>query len=86
MQVTEVRLRRVVGKGKVKALASITLDGELVIRDLRIVEGEHGLFVSMPTKLKEGEFVDVAFSLTTSLREAIAEAVLNQYFQTAETN
>jgi stage V sporulation protein G len=87
MEVTEVRLHRVESKGKLRALASITLDGELVIRDLRIVEGEHGLFVTMPSRrVKEGEFQDVAFSLTTALREAIAEAVLNQYFATAETN
>lgn len=87
MEVTEVRLRRVESKGKLRALASITLDGELVIRDLRVVEGEHGLFVTMPSRrVKDGEFQDVAFSLTTALREAIAEAVLNHYFATAETN
>jgi stage V sporulation protein G len=87
MQVTEVRLRRVIGTGKLRALVSITLDGELVIRGLRVLEGEHGLFVSMPSRrLKDGEYQDVAFSLNSSLREAIAEAVLNEYFATAETN
>lgn len=87
MQVTEVRLRSVKGKGKLKALASVTFDQELVIRDVRVIEGENGLFVSMPSRrIKDNEFLDLAFSLTPSLREAIAEAVLKRYFEAAETN
>ncbi len=82
MEITEVRIRIVEGQGKLKAYASITLDGEFVIHDLKIIEGERGLFVAMPSRRsRSGEFKDIAHPIQTKTREWIQEKVLHQYNQ-----
>lgn len=71
---------RVVEREKVKAFASITLDDEFVIHDLRIIEGQKGLFVAMPSrKLPNGEFRDVAHPIKPEVREMIQTAVLEEF-------
>ena len=82
MEVTDVRLRRVATDGKMKAVASVTLDGEFVIHDVKVVEGTKGLFVAMPSrKTPDGEFRDVAHPITPSARERIQKAVLDCFEQ-----
>lgn len=82
MEVTDVRLRRVSTEGKMKAVASVTLDGEFVIHDVKVVEGSKGLFVAMPSrKTPDGEFRDVAHPITPSARERIQRAVLERFEQ-----
>ncbi|MCL8208345.1 MAG: septation regulator SpoVG [Actinomycetia bacterium] len=82
MEVTDVRLRRVTTEGKMKAVASVTLDGEFVIHDVKVVEGSKGLFVAMPSrKTPDGEFRDVAHPITPSARERIQRAVLERFEQ-----
>lgn len=82
MEVTDVRLRRVATDGKMKAVASVTLDGEFVIHDVKVVEGTKGLFVAMPSrKTPDGEFRDVAHPITPSARERIQKAVLDRFEQ-----
>jgi stage V sporulation protein G len=79
MMVTAVSMR-VVEREKVKAFASITLDDEFVVHDLRIIEGQKGLFVAMPSrKLPNGEFRDVAHPIKPEVREMIQTAVLEEY-------
>jgi stage V sporulation protein G len=79
MMVTAVSMR-VVEREKVKAFASITLDDEFVVHDLRIIEGQKGLFVAMPSrKLPNGEFRDVAHPIKPEVREMIQVAVLEEY-------
>ena len=79
MMVTAVSMR-VVEREKVKAFASITLDDEFVIHDLRIIEGQKGLFVAMPSrKLPNGEFRDVAHPIKPEVREMIQTAVLEEF-------
>ena len=69
MNVTDVKIRRVVAEGRMKALASITLDHEFVVHDLRVIEGNSGLFVAMPSKrTQEGIFRDVAHPRRHRLR------------------
>lgn len=79
MQITKVSIRPV-EMNKVKAIASITIDEEFVIHDLRVVEGDRGLFVAMPSrKLPSGEFRDIAHPINSETRERIQEAVLAEY-------
>jgi stage V sporulation protein G len=80
VEVTDVRLRRVATDGKMKAVASITLDGEFVVHDVKVVEGAKGLFVAMPSrKTPDGEFRDVAHPITPEARERIQRAVLARF-------
>jgi stage V sporulation protein G len=80
MEVTDVRLRRVSAEGKMRAIASITFDGEFVVHDIRIIDGNNGLFVAMPSKrTADGEFRDIAHPINSKTREKIQEAVLKEY-------
>ncbi len=80
MEITDVRLRRMTTEGKMKAVASVTLDGEFVIHDVKVVEGLKGLFVAMPSrKTPDGEFRDVAHPITQEARERIQKAVLEVF-------
>lgn len=79
MNVTAVSMR-VVDRERVKAFASITIDDEFVVHDLRIVQGEKGLFVAMPSRrLPNGEFRDVAHPIKSEIREMVQTAVLEEY-------
>lgn len=80
MEITDVRLRRMMTDGKMKAVASVTIDGEFVIHDVKVVEGHKGLFVAMPSrKTPDGEFRDVAHPITQQARDRIQQAVLNVF-------
>ncbi|MHB0884383.1 MAG: septation regulator SpoVG [Bacillota bacterium] len=80
MQVTDVRVRKVLPDGKMKAIASVTLDDEFVVHDVRVVQGQNGLFIAMPSrKTPEGTFRDVAHPITAEVREMIQAAVLKAY-------
>lgn len=79
MKITAVNMR-LVDREKVKAFASITIDDEFVVHDLRIVQGEKGLFVAMPSRrLPNGEFRDVAHPIKSEIREMVQNAVLEEY-------
>ncbi|HLR72223.1 MAG TPA: septation regulator SpoVG [Pseudogracilibacillus sp.] len=80
MEVTDVRLRRVSAEGKMRAIASITFDDEFVVHDVRIIDGNNGLFVAMPSKrTSDGEFRDIAHPINSKTREKIQSAVLKEY-------
>ena len=80
MEVTDVRLRRVNTEGRMKAIASITLDNEFVVHDIRVIDGNNGLFVAMPSKrTPDGEFRDIAHPISPVSREKIESAVLEVY-------
>jgi stage V sporulation protein G len=65
---------------KVRAIASITIDDEFVVHDLRVVEGDKGLFVAMPSrKLPNGEYRDIAHPINTETRETVQAAVLDEF-------
>lgn len=78
--VTDVRVRKILSEGKMKAIVSVTLDDMFVIHDVKVVEGQNGLFVAMPSrKTPDGEFRDIAHPITSSAREVIQNAVLQAY-------
>ncbi|WP_088105940.1 septation regulator SpoVG [Halalkalibacter urbisdiaboli] len=80
MQVTDVRLRRVNTEGRMRAIASITIDHEFVVHDIRVIDGNNGLFVAMPSKrTPDGEFRDIAHPISSQTREKIQSAVLQEY-------
>lgn len=81
VQITDVRIRKVTGlEGKVRAHCSVVFDGAFVVHDLRVVEGERGLFLSMPRrKTGEGEYKDMAHPITAEARELLSKTVLEAY-------
>ena len=82
MQVTDVRVRRVEKEGKMKAIVSITLDNEFVIHDIKVIEGEKGLFIAMPSrKAADGEYRDIAHPINSNTRERIQRTILERYEQ-----
>lgn len=80
MNVTDVRVRKVTKDGKMKAVVSITLDDEFVIHDIKVIEGERGLFIAMPSrKTTEGEYRDIAHPISSDVREKIQTIILKGY-------
>ncbi|QQE79403.1 septation regulator SpoVG [Alicyclobacillus sp. SO9] len=80
MQITDVRLRKVNSEGRMKAIASVTFDAEFVVHDIRVIDGNNGMFVAMPSKkTPDGEFRDIAHPISSATRQKIQEAVLTEY-------
>ena len=80
MTITDVRLRRVDKEGKMRAVASITIDDEFVIHDIKIIEGEKGLFIAMPSrKTPDGEYKDIAHPINSETRSYIQNLILSKY-------
>ncbi len=85
MEVTDVRLRRVNSEGRMRAIASITFDEEFVVHDIRVIDGNNGLFVAMPSKrTPDGEFRDIAHPINSGTRAKIQDAVLAEYHRAGE--
>ena len=80
MNITDVRVRRVAKEGKMKAVVSITIDEEFVVHDIKVIEGEKGLFIAMPSKKSaDGEYRDIAHPINSSTRELIQKTILESY-------
>lgn len=79
MNITEVRVHPVSFHGRTKAFATVTIDNALVIHDLRVVNGQNGLFVSMPSKKVGAQYFDISHPITTEAYRILSGAVLNQY-------
>lgn len=82
MNITDVRIRRVAKEGKMKAVVSITIDEEFVVHDIKVIEGEKGLFIAMPSrKATDGEYRDIAHPINSATRERIQNIILEKYEQ-----
>lgn len=80
MQITDVRVRKIAKEGKMKAVVSITLDDEFVVHDIKVIEGDKGLFIAMPSKkAADGEYRDIAHPINSVTREAIQRLILDSY-------
>ena len=79
MQITDVRVRK---EGKLKAVVSITIDDEFVVHDIKVIEGEKGMFIAMPSKkAMDGEYRDIAHPINSNTRERIQSMILEKYEQ-----
>ncbi len=82
MKVTDVRIRKINDEGKMKAIVSVTFDNEFVVHDIKIIEGQNGLFIAMPSrKMGEGDFRDIAHPINSEMRTRLQDAILSQYEQ-----
>lgn len=80
MTITDVWVRKITKEGKLRAIVSITLDNEFVVHDIKVIEGEKGLFIAMPSKKSaDGEFRDIAHPINSSTRESIQSVILEKY-------
>jgi len=85
MQITDVRVRKITKEGKMKAIVSITLDDEFVVHDIKVIEGDKGLFIAMPSKkASDGEYRDIAHPINSSTRESIQRIILDSYGKALE--
>ncbi len=80
MQITDVRVRKITKEGKMKAVVSITLDDEFVVHDIKVIEGEKGMFIAMPSKkASDGEYRDIAHPINSGTRELLQNIILDAY-------
>lgn len=80
MQITDVRVRKIAKEGKMKAIVSITIDDEFVVHDIKVIEGDKGLFIAMPSKkAADGEYRDIAHPITSATRDFIQKTILESY-------
>lgn len=80
MNITDVRIRKIAADGKMKAIVSVTFDNEFVVHDIKVIEGQNGLFIAMPSrKTPDGEFKDIAHPINTLTREKLQNSILEEY-------
>ena len=80
MNITDVRIRKISAEGKMKAIVSVTFENQFVVHDIKVIEGQNGLFIAMPSrKTPDGEFKDIAHPIDTQTREQIQNAILDEY-------
>ena len=85
MQITDVRIRKIEGQTRLRAVASITIDDAFAVHELRIIEGKEGLFVAMPSReSNDGTFRDLAHPINAETRAMVEKAVLDKYNETEQ--
>ena len=85
MQITDVRVRRLTTDGKMKAVVSITIDNGFAVHDIKVIEGENGLFVAMPSrKTADEEYRDIAHPINSEVREYVQSLILEKYQEAVE--
>jgi stage V sporulation protein G len=85
MNITDIRVRRIANEGKMKAVVSVTIDGEFVVHDIKVIDGDKGLFVAMPSrKASDGEYKDIAHPITSATRQLFQNAIIEAYNSTPD--
>ena len=85
MQITDVRIRQVAKEGKMKAVVSITLDDEFVVHDIKVIDGDKGLFIAMPSRRTgEGDYRDIAHPINSDTRVMLQDVILEAYENASE--
>ena len=86
MNITDVRVRKISKEGKMEAVVSVTIDDEFVVHDIKVIEGDKGLFIAMPSRRSsDGEYRDVAHPINTSTRERLQAVILEAYEKAEES-
>ena len=84
MQITDVRIRKIAADGKMKAIVSVTFDNEFVVHDIKVIEGDKGLFIAMPSKKSaDGEYRDIAHPINSDTRQLMQQMILDSYEKAA---
>ena len=87
MTITDVRVRKIAKAGKMKAIVSVTFDNEFVVHDIKVIEGEKGLFIAMPSrKTADGEYRDIAHPINSDTRQQMQEMILEEYEKAIPTD
>ncbi|MBE6915156.1 MAG: septation regulator SpoVG [Ruminococcaceae bacterium] len=82
MTITNVKIRRLMESGKLRAIVSVTFDDELAVHDIKVIEGQERLFLAMPARtLPNGDFADIAHPTSSELRRKIETAVIEEYLR-----
>lgn len=85
MEITDIRIRRVVSEGKLKAYVTVTFDNCFVVHNVKVIEGKSGVFIAMPSrKTKTGEYKDVAHPILSDFRTTLQESILTAYQELPE--
>ena len=85
MNITDIRVHRIANEGKMKAVVSVTIDGEFVVHDIKVIDGDKGLFVAMPSrKASDGEYKDIAHPITSATRQLLQNAIIEAYNSTPD--
>lgn len=80
VNITDVRIRKIAADGKLKAVVSVTFDDEFVVHDIKIIEGQNGLFIAMPSKkMGETDFRDIAHPIVSEARNKIRDVIFAEY-------
>ena len=80
MKITDIRVRKVAKQGKMRAVVSVTFDNEFVVHDIKVIEGERGLFIAMPSKKSaDGEYRDIAHPINSDMRGILQSRILEAY-------
>lgn len=80
MNITDIRIRQIKDGGRMKAIASVTFDGDFVVHDMKVIEGTDGLFLAMPSRrIPSGSFRDIAHPINSKTRNELEEAVINEF-------
>jgi stage V sporulation protein G len=80
MQITDIRVRVVNADSKMKAVVSVTFDDAFVVHDIKVIEGEKGMFIAMPSKkTPTGEYRDIAHPIHGEMRAMLQDAILDGY-------
>ena len=85
MEITDVRVRKISKVGKMRAIVSVTFDDEFVIHDIKVIEGDNGLFIAMPSrKTPDGEFRDIAHPINSAARQKLQDVIIEKYNNTSD--
>ena len=85
MNITDVRVRKVDKEGKMKAVVSVTIDDEFVVHDIKVIEGENGLFIAMPSRRSaDGQYRDIAHPINSVTRASMQDLILERYERAIE--
>jgi len=80
MNITDIRVRKIHKEGKMRAIVSFTIDNLFAIHDVKVIEGDKGLFIAMPSKKgSDGEFRDICHPITSQMRDELQKMILEAY-------